>query len=124
MPFCPECRTEYRAGFERCSDCGAALVETLPAEAHGAPAYALLLSTADPDLLPVVTSTLDGAGIPWVADGAEAAALLPLGVGRGSSHGVAAEIHVPADRLEEARALLEAEAEPEGELPPELAEED
>ena len=124
MPFCPECRTEYRAGFDRCSDCGAALVEVLPAERHAAAPYQLLLSTADPDLLPVVTSALDGAGIPWIADGAEAAALLPLGVGRGSSHGVAAEIHVPADRLEEARALLEGEAEPAGELPPELAEED
>jgi hypothetical protein len=124
MPFCPECRTEYRAGFDRCSDCGTALADVLPPEGHAAPPYELLLSTADPDLLPVVTSTLDAAGIPWVAEGAEAAALLPLGVGRGSSHGVAAEIHVPADRLEEARALLEAEAEPAGELPPELAEED
>ena len=28
--FCPVCKTEYREGFMRCSDCGAALVATLP----------------------------------------------------------------------------------------------
>lgn len=27
--FCPDCKAEYRAGFTRCSDCGAALVERL-----------------------------------------------------------------------------------------------
>jgi|WetSurMetagenome_2_1015567.scaffolds.fasta_scaffold289401_2 hypothetical protein len=30
MPFCPKCRYEYREGFTTCSDCGAALVATLP----------------------------------------------------------------------------------------------
>ena len=30
MPFCPECEAEYEEGVERCSDCGVALVETLP----------------------------------------------------------------------------------------------
>jgi hypothetical protein len=29
MPYCPNCETEYRAGFERCSDCGAELVARL-----------------------------------------------------------------------------------------------
>ncbi|HLY73726.1 MAG TPA: hypothetical protein VKU80_06365, partial [Planctomycetota bacterium] len=29
MPFCPQCRSEYRAGFDRCADCGAGLVEQL-----------------------------------------------------------------------------------------------
>lgn len=27
--FCPNCKTEYRDGFTQCSDCGAALVESL-----------------------------------------------------------------------------------------------
>lgn len=31
MLFCPNCRTEYRQEFTRCSDCGAALVAELPA---------------------------------------------------------------------------------------------
>jgi hypothetical protein len=32
MPFCPNCETEYREGFERCSDCGAELVPRLAGE--------------------------------------------------------------------------------------------
>lgn len=28
--FCPECRSEYRRGFTRCSDCNVPLVSTLP----------------------------------------------------------------------------------------------
>jgi hypothetical protein len=28
--FCPNCKTEYREGFSRCSDCGADLVRELP----------------------------------------------------------------------------------------------
>jgi hypothetical protein len=30
--YCPKCRTEYRPGFTRCSDCHADLVHDLPAE--------------------------------------------------------------------------------------------
>lgn len=30
MPFCPECNTEYRPGFDTCADCGAELVEQDP----------------------------------------------------------------------------------------------
>ncbi len=32
MPFCPSCRTEYRDGFTRCSECEVELVEALPAQ--------------------------------------------------------------------------------------------
>lgn len=30
MPWCPQCRTEFREGFDRCSECGSALVPELP----------------------------------------------------------------------------------------------
>lgn len=30
MPFCPNCREEYREGFRTCADCGAELVRELP----------------------------------------------------------------------------------------------
>ncbi len=32
MPWCPNCKTEYRDGFFKCSDCGAELVDELPQE--------------------------------------------------------------------------------------------
>lgn len=34
MPWCPNCKNEYRKGILVCSDCGAALVEELPEEDH------------------------------------------------------------------------------------------
>lgn len=30
MPYCPECKTEYRPGFDTCADCGSLLVDSPP----------------------------------------------------------------------------------------------
>ena len=30
MPFCPNCKTEYRSGFTQCADCNVDLVESVP----------------------------------------------------------------------------------------------
>lgn len=41
MPFCPVCRYEYIPGIAECADCGATLVDELPAKSrplHGAAA--------------------------------------------------------------------------------------
>ena len=32
MPFCPNCRYEYKEGIRECPDCGACLVQELPQE--------------------------------------------------------------------------------------------
>lgn len=32
MPWCPKCKSEYRAGFEVCADCGCKLVEEEPTD--------------------------------------------------------------------------------------------
>lgn len=39
MPWCPKCRTEYRAGFTKCFDCGSELVAEEPAEEAKVPAW-------------------------------------------------------------------------------------
>jgi hypothetical protein len=36
MPYCPTCKSEYRPGIERCSDCDVALVDA-PPDAEPAP---------------------------------------------------------------------------------------
>ncbi|MCX6345766.1 MAG: hypothetical protein NT018_11950 [Armatimonadetes bacterium] len=34
MPWCPECKTEYKPEFDTCSDCGVALVQEMPEKAE------------------------------------------------------------------------------------------
>jgi hypothetical protein len=69
--FCPQCKSEYRAGFVRCSDCGVAL-QTLPAHARANDASAasshpepsaVLWRGQDPVSFSVVLSALDEEGI-------------------------------------------------------------
>lgn len=33
LKYCPKCTAEYREGFEKCADCGTALVDQLPSQA-------------------------------------------------------------------------------------------
>lgn len=67
--FCPNCKTEYRDGFTRCSDCGASLVTRLretavpsnrPAPADGPE---LLWTGIEPGILAQIESALDSAKI-------------------------------------------------------------
>ena len=77
-----------------------------------------ILETADPALLPVVRSLLDGAGIPYLVQGDRAMGLMPLGPFSASYFGraLAARVRVPAAHAEEAKALLAAEPEAVPEL--------
>ena len=105
-----------------------------PEEPQGNPDLELVevFETADPALLPVLRSALEAAGIPYYTEGEESFGLLPLSGGFVSNEDpMAVEIHVAADRAEEARALIQTavegfaagpapEDEEEGEtLPPE-----
>jgi hypothetical protein len=48
MPFCPECKTEYRPGFKTCSDCGARLVPGLSPEQENRDLEQELVPVFDP----------------------------------------------------------------------------
>ena len=61
MSWCPRCRTEYEAGIERCSDCGALLVSTQPPEDADAPV--VVFNAASVTEAQVVQATLKAEGI-------------------------------------------------------------
>jgi hypothetical protein len=65
--FCPNCRTEYRAGFTKCADCDVDLVATLPAEDADVPTDAdgleLLWTGVSAELNGRIDKALDDAHI-------------------------------------------------------------
>lgn len=67
MAFCPRCRFEYTVGVSRCPDCGAELVDSLPAEQPAAQAdFAEVELCVLPDEIhaTLLQNTLAGHGIP------------------------------------------------------------
>ncbi len=107
--ICPRCQAEYRSGFSRCSDCDVDLVQAIEREIHDARFEPVeILSTEDLSLIPVLRSLLDGAQIPYEVRGDQNFSLQPafdLLTGREKTPIV---ILVPANRADEARALVEA----------------
>ena len=112
--YCPQCTSEFESWVKTCPDCDQPLVSERPPEpSHQAPDLRVVLETSDPDLLPIATSALRAAGIPFWTQGESTMDLWPMGESGGSvpSNLISAGIVVPADRYEEARAILETTAE-------------
>jgi hypothetical protein len=67
--FCPECRTEYREGYTKCTDCQVSLVADLPDLPPPPTAeyvdFEELLSTFNPMDIALIRSQLDAAGIKY-----------------------------------------------------------
>ena len=84
-----------------------------------------VFETADVSLLPVVTSLLDSAEIPYVVQGEEALSVLPVGRWGGgisqSGRGLAATIRVEKGRAREAEELLRPLAEGDSPAEPDEA---
>lgn len=100
MPFCPQCRSEYKTEVARCSDCDVALVAELPME-------------PEPNWVPVFTGSFANAAV--VRSALEAAgieAFVPkesifpdAGIDVESSYDV--EVLVAEDEAGEARKILQ-----------------
>lgn len=113
--YCPRCRSEFEAWVATCPDCDVPLVAELPPEpSHDAPELRVVLETSDPDVLPIATSALRAAGIPFWIPGETSMGLWPMGTGGGTvaSNLISAGVMVPADRYQEALAILETVAQP------------
>jgi hypothetical protein len=76
--FCPECKAEYREGFEKCSDCNVDLVEQLPPEQEEEFVdYVEVLRTSNPSDIALIKSILDSEGIIYYFQGEHANNILP-----------------------------------------------
>ena len=111
-------RGEYRAGVTHCPYCHEPLVERLPEDARMEPAptseLEAVFETSDPAELEIVKSILTGAEVPFQVEGHEQFKAFRGGHAsfRFNPGAGAVILLVPAERAEEARALL-TEAEPD-----------
>ena len=77
--YCPQCRTEYREGFDLCSDCGVKLVEVLEPEPEPEfVEYDAILDTYNPADIAIIKSLLESEGITYYFQG-DHLALRPIG---------------------------------------------
>ena len=96
--FCPNCRSEYRAGFDRCKDCDVGLLTELPAEEKAEFVDLVeVLSIADPGQIALVKSILEAEEIPY----------LPQGENFNLGRNIAVRFLVPRDYLIQAREILD-----------------
>jgi hypothetical protein len=114
MPWCPQCKNEYVVGTTTCPDCEVELVAVLPPEDHDLENYVLIANAPDQQTAELIAATLDAAGIPTLLQHdalGPAEGMLPH-LGLAWNRGVA----VPAEREQEARALLQSLEPTEAEL--------
>jgi len=64
--YCPECGSEYRQGFTRCSDCDRELVAQQPPRSDIK--LVKVFESANPALVPVVKSLLEDANIEFLTN--------------------------------------------------------
>jgi hypothetical protein len=127
--FCPRCRSEYVPGYTRCSDCGVALVDSLPEPEHrqkhhdtpdlpSDPAPFVLsteplnlvtvLSSGDSGLMAVAKSILASAQIRCLVEGEGVQDLFGIGRVVGGFNPITGpmRLRVRADDAADARLLL------------------
>ena len=104
MPFCPNCRTEYIPGIERCADCGDALVDQLPEEDQ-AEAFQLVRLHSFPGEVyaNMVGEALEHEGIPYLVQKEVLGATVIV---QGATEGAEVTLYVNEVDFENAEAIL------------------
>lgn len=103
MPFCPICKSEYKPGITKCSDCDVDLVEKLPEESK----YIEMVEAgklSDPGYAGMVCEIMEKENIQCRLSGEEREGMFPGMVDPTHSIGVL----VPKDKVERAKELLNA----------------
>src|SRR5580692_10481363 len=120
MPYCPQCRVEYRLGFSECADCRVPLVSTMPPspatmddESPNESEYVPVLDTTDNFALSAAIGLLNEAEIPHVVDDEPSGVSPEVLAAKHQWWILPCRILVAPEYEEEARELLEAFTSPE-----------
>jgi len=70
MPFCPECRSEFRENFTMCQECNVSLVESLEKEEDQMAELEVVCSLAEEQAAYIIRGYLESEGIPCVLENA------------------------------------------------------
>ena len=107
--ICPNCRSEYRDGYVRCSDCDVDLVEPEPPVTPPEVKLVKVYETGNPAIIPIVESLFTDGGIEFMAKGEPIQDLFGWGrFGSGLNYAIGpVEFYVRDDEAEDARRMLE-----------------
>jgi hypothetical protein len=116
VKYCPECGSEYRAGFDRCYDCDVELVDELPPEPeidHAVPPLVEVFSASHVEA-DLVRAALVGHGIEAVMARPDQSSAYPMTVGSMGE----GRVLVPEEQGQQALEIIgtleeEEEVEPE-----------
>jgi hypothetical protein len=76
MPYCPNCKYEYKDNIEECPDCGAKLVDELEEETFENVKYVLFRSLPSRLYAEMLKEALENEGIPSIIKGDDVAITL------------------------------------------------
>lgn len=100
--YCPNCASEYRDGFYKCADCGAALVSGIPPKREEEVEYVEMVevySTYNQSEIAFIKSILEAEGIHYYFQGENPMMMIAAG-----SY---ARLLVQADQAERAREIIQ-----------------
>ncbi len=97
--YCPQCRAEYRPGFDKCADCGLALVHELPVDPEPEFVdFVELMVTYNVADMAFIKSVLDAEEITYFVKGEHFANVLAWSMPQ--------RLMIARDQMEEAETLL------------------
>lgn len=128
MTWCPKCKTEYREGFNTCSDCGSSLVETLDLNAKSNietvgngnnEEWLHLIGCEDDQEADIIKSFLSEENILTVRNYSGASEYLKITMGMAK---LGVDLYVKESQLDEAIKIINAIIRPEHKVNKELSE--